>query len=283
MYSKNGNATVTTTTCFPKPILNEIKHSFNTQRPLDKIHATEPKEIVQELKEKETTCKSEMCWLKYLPSNKRTTLRNRIFAPSKPKSWEKKPNEWLTNFDILKVMSQYEEIYPQFEFIGPTTIDFDSRPFSQPSKCVENKLCNFSLEKYLERNIQHIGIIFNLDDYDEDGSHWVAMFINIPQKFIFYFDSACNSTPDEIHVFVNRIHSQAKSLNMKFKYLENCPNQHQYQDTECGMYSMYFLITMLEKKRSWKEKIRLFKRKRVSDTEMKKKRDLYFAPVCSGL
>ena len=34
-----------------------------------------------------------------------------------------------------------------------------------------------------------IGVIFNLDKHDQSGSHWVAMFIDLENKFFFYFDS----------------------------------------------------------------------------------------------
>ena len=48
------------------------------------------------------------------------------FTPYKPTEWEKNPVEWLSNFDILNVLKQYEEKYSDFKFIGPTPIDFNS-------------------------------------------------------------------------------------------------------------------------------------------------------------
>jgi hypothetical protein len=246
--------------------------------------------IVQTLKEK-ADCNTEMCWLKYLPRNKRVTVRNQVFAPSKPKEWEKKPKEWLSNYDIANVMKQYEESHKNFRFIGPTTIDFDAKPYSNPNTCVENKLCTFSLKKYVEEGVDYIGIVLNLDKHDESGSHWVAIFICIPETFVFYFDSACNPTPKEVRVFAKRVCAQWKELYIKmkgehrfaaarkskFKYIQSCPKQHQYENTECGMYSMYFIITMLDKKLSWKEKIRRFRKKRIPDSQMFELRDLYFA------
>ena len=55
-------------------------------------------------------CKSEMCWLNRLASsNAQVRLKEILFSPEKPKSWNKDPNTWLTNFDIENVLNQYEE------------------------------------------------------------------------------------------------------------------------------------------------------------------------------
>ena len=37
-----------------------------------------------------------------------------IFAPQSPISWKDNITEWLSNYDILNVMSQYENKYPKF-------------------------------------------------------------------------------------------------------------------------------------------------------------------------
>ena len=82
----------------------------------------------------------------------------------------------------------------------------------------------------------------------------------------------------------NRIIKQGKELStpLTLKFYENHPFEHQYSNTECGMYSLFFLITMLTNKingksfRNYKDKIFLFKRKRISDKNMTKLRNIYF-------
>ena len=37
--------------------------------------------------------------------------------------------------------------------------------------------------------IFQIGIVFNLDKHDQEGSHWVSMFIDLKRDGIYYFDS----------------------------------------------------------------------------------------------
>ena len=49
-----------------------------------------------------------------------------------------------TNIDILNVMKQYEHIYPNFEFIGPSPIDYDTH--LSYGECVWEELCKFNLQ-----------------------------------------------------------------------------------------------------------------------------------------
>ena len=51
-----------------------------------------------------------------------------LFAPFHPDEWKQNPSAWLSNHDIFNVLAQYEKAYPEFHFIGPTPIDFDSAP-----------------------------------------------------------------------------------------------------------------------------------------------------------
>ena len=96
----------------------------------------------------------------------RKKLDLQLFAPDQPKEWKKNPDEWLSNYDIMDVLKQYEETFPCFHVIGPTPIDFDSRPKDLDNKCVWEELCNFRLEKYIKEKKRKIGIVFNLDDHN---------------------------------------------------------------------------------------------------------------------
>jgi hypothetical protein len=42
------------------------------------------------------------------------------------------------------------------------------------------------LKDYIDKNITKIGIIFNLDNHNESGSHWVSLFIDLEDKFVLY-------------------------------------------------------------------------------------------------
>jgi hypothetical protein len=185
----------------------------------------------------------------------------------------------------MKVMKQYEDTYRNFEFIGPSPIDFDKKIPEYMGHCVESEICNLSLSKMLENKKTKIGIIFNLDKHDEPGSHWVSLFIDLEKTpFLFYFDSTGQDIPYEINVLKDRIIKQGKKLKnpIHFKFYKNYKTVHQMGNSECGMYSLFFIITMLtsetefDKNMSLKDKIDLFKKKRIPDKYVEKYRNIYF-------
>jgi len=67
--------------------------------------------------------------------------------------------------------------------MGPSYIDFDHKLYA--NECVENSLCNFSLQECIKNGHTKIGIIFNLDDHTKSGSHWVSLYIDVKGKYMF--------------------------------------------------------------------------------------------------
>lgn len=271
--------------CFPPETLVLLKTSYNKYHPENKIHATDLNQIWNELKSRLQHCNSEDCWLSQIDDpDVRKKIDGIIFAPDQPADWKKKPDEWLSNFDILDVLRQYEQTYRNFHVIGPTPIDFDTRPKEMDGKCVWQELCDFHLEKYFKNGKKKLGVVFNLDKHDRGGSHWVSMFIDLDDKYALYMDSAGNEIPKEIDVFLKRVVQQGLAMHppIHIHFYENCPMEHQMGTTECGMYSLYFLITMLTGEtegkvfKNYLEKIRFFKDKRIPDKFMKRYRRIYF-------
>ena len=130
--------TVAKATCFTPELLVQIKNAYNDDHPDSMIRDTDPRKIWQMLHERLTMCAKEDCWLSQIKdSGLRAKIKEYIFAPTQPKEWEKNPDEWLSNYDIFNVARQYEVTYPEFEFIGPTTIDFDVKAKDLGGQCVE--------------------------------------------------------------------------------------------------------------------------------------------------
>ncbi len=289
----DGN-TVNESSCLTPEVLVKLKNEYNNKHPRSLILSNNPAEIWQILKDRlkqEKGCKTEKCWFKEISDVKaREEFESRVFAPEQPPEWKMNPDEWLSNFDIFNVIWQYQEKYPDFKFMGPTTIDFDSRLPEKNGQCVENDLCQFDLKTDVAQGIQHFACVFNLDKSWQSGSHWVSIFIDIPEKIIFFFDSAgAYDTPKEIDVLVERIKDQGHSLkpSIDFKYYSNTQTKHQKGNTECGMYSIFFIITMLTGKTpfykdrvlSMKERIDLFLKNKIPDEVVFDYRDLYFNKV----
>ena len=265
--------------CFDKTSLLYVKDSYNKYHSDNPIKAKQLSKILVELKDKMKSCDREDCWLKEIKNaDIQKKIYDFIFAPKQPKEWKKNPNTWLSNYDILEVLKQYESTYKKFKFIGPTPIDFESRPYNN-NNCVWEELCNFTISNMKKQKKNKIGIIFNLDKHDEPGSHWVSMFINLTDRFIYYMDSALNTIPNEINEFIEKVQSQS-TPGKRFKFYTNTV-EHQMGNNECGMYSLFFIITMLTGKVGNKnldttqKKINFFN-KRIPDKYVFNYRNIYF-------
>jgi hypothetical protein len=237
--------------CFSNEHLYKLKTLWNVRHPDTLIKTNDPKEIWEIFrKNMASVCNKESCWLKqnFVGNPKIKKELEEAFAPKSPNEWKKNPNEWLSSVDILDVMKQYEKAYKCFEFIGPSPVDYDAKKMY--GECVWNELCNFNLKEQIKNGKTKIGIIFNTDPHYLGGSHWVSLFINIKRKKIFYFDSAGDEILKRIKKFVDGLVEQGKSLpeRIDFEFDQNYPVEHQYGNTECGIYSLYFIVHMLEDK-----------------------------------
>ena len=277
--------TVNNQSCLTPEVLVKIKTYYNKSHPENSIVSNDPMEIWDHLKDG-LSCEKEKCWMDEI---KDTTIRKNLekisFAPEQPAEWKSNPDEWLSNYDIFNVLRQYEDTHKNFVFMGPTTIDFDTRLPERGGECVENQICNFQLDRYLAKGKTKFGIIFNLDKHNQGGSHWVSLFFDMDDKFILFFDSAGANIPGQVKALIDRIQHQCSQLTspVKLDVYNNAGIRHQSGNTECGMYSLFFVITLLiretpsgKRKMSKKDCLDLFLKKRIPDKVVFDYRDLYF-------
>jgi hypothetical protein len=257
-------------TCYDNKTIMELKLTWNKKNK-DKITSTNPNNIWTELKKKIKNCKHEVCWLDHIIKEKKyiKKIKKENFVPDAPLDEWKKYNNWLSSTEFDDIMKQYQEVYPHFLYLGPSPIDFDTRI---DGKCVWPTLCNLNMAKEIKRGKTKIGIVLNLDKHNGKGSHWVAIFIDIKKKFIFYFESTGQKVPKEVIDFNKRIIEQCSKLNIKLTEYNNLNIRHQYGSSECGMYVLYFIISLLLETRTAKH----FLGARIADSEVDKLRDVYF-------
>jgi len=260
--------------CYTDNSLYKLRDLWNARHPDVIIDTNNPKEIHSLLTQYlSKICNKESCWLKQqFARDKGGDLLSESFAPESPDEWKRNPNEWLSSLEISAVMKQYEKAYKCYEFIGPTPIDFDKKKIY--GECVWEDLCHLNLEQLIKNGKTKIGIIFNTDPHNKPGQHWISMFINIKSATIFFFDSVGDKAPKEILKLVKRIKKQGLELNPKinFKFDQNYPVEHQYGDTECGIYSIFFIVHLLEDKLSG----HYFKTHILKDEYMESFRKIYF-------
>lgn len=177
-------------------------------------------------------------------------IKKNSLIPQMPKSWHKNNKEWLSNYDIDAVMSQYNNTKKyNYKYIGTFSIDFALK--DNLGNCLHSDFCNINIkESYINKNIKYIGFITNLDKHDEPGSHWTSTFINLDKNSksygAYYYDSVSRKTPKMINDFLLNIKKQCniiyptKKFNIKYN-----TKQHQFQDTECGMFSIIYQLRWL--------------------------------------
>ena len=235
-------------TCLSDESLLKLRDLWNSIHKDAKILSNDADEIWQILdRNMKTVCDNEMCWTSQTFVDKTSKKElNESFAPLAPAEWKKNPNEWLSSDDITKVMEQYEKAYKIFKFLGPSPIDYDEKLGF--GVCVWNELCRFNLRTHISQGKEKLGIIFNLDNHHGPGTHWVSLFIDIKKSTIFYFDSAGQKIPSRIKHFVDTVTEQGENLKspINFEFDQNYPVEHQKGNTECGMYSLYFIVHMLQ-------------------------------------
>jgi hypothetical protein len=237
-------------TCYSDENLHKMRDIWNARHPDQTIRTNDSKEIWAYLKKVyNRICNKESCWIKQLA--KGTKMEDDLlesFAPESPEEWKKNPTEWLSSVDIVEVMGQYEKTYKCFEFLGPSPIDYDTHKLY--GQCVWDELCHFNLAQQIKKGKTKIGVIFNTDPHNKPGEHWISLFINIKKGEIFFFDSVGDKAPNQINKFVNMVIKQGEKLKkpIYFKFDENYPVEHQYKNTECGIYSIFFIVHMLEDK-----------------------------------
>ena len=269
--------------CLSKKLLISIAKILNRKRGTKiKTKGSSKKKLYSAIQKelKKTECKKESCWITLniiynnLSLDERKQFKN-SFRPFIPDEWEKKPNTWLNTTDIDNVMKQYEKKYPQFKYYGATPIDFHLK--SDGNQCIVSKLCKIDINQLKKDNKKSVGLVFNTDNHLGPGQHWFSMFIDLygvnrENPSIYYFDSAesiqeINELPKQILDLIEKLQKQN---NYHFDILYN-DIQHQYGNTECGVYCLHFLTEMLKGK-----SFENYVKRKLKDKSMERFRNMFF-------
>jgi hypothetical protein len=238
--------------CAKLVILVELTKAYNKSVSIDKQIKLDPKfellnpqkyklYLVYELNKhckEDFGCTTQKCWeeqafIKFMEKKAREEFLRYTFRPNSPQG----QFDWLSTFDINDAMAQYERKYTGFKFFGAVPMDFAD---------LDLEINTANYEDYCSKGITKLGIIFNLDNHDQPGSHWVAMYTDLNKGDIFYFDSFAQKPEPRVRTLMRKqarfIQSQKGGLNkVRVDYNKV---QHQQGTSECGVYSMNFLIRM---------------------------------------
>lgn len=222
--------------------------------------------LVDKFKKLYTNCKNESCWLtqpfmKKMEKLKASEIKQQSFRPAGPQG----SFEWLNTHNINEVMKQYEQINPDFIFLGAVPLDFDDLDYLG--------IKNLDFKDLMENKKKtKIGIIFNLDKSWQPGSHWTASYADLKKGIITYSDSVAHPPEREIRRYMKRIYKFCKNvLGNKSTIAIYNKYRAQYGNSECGVYSIANILRLLKG-----EDFTKICKDKTPDKEINKCRDIYF-------
>jgi hypothetical protein len=242
-------------TCFSKKDLIGFIQRWNAEHPQAQIlrYASLNKGALLDRLADKTDCKGvsrDICIAEKFPAVAARSVRS-----PQPREWKKDPKMWLSNIDIENVMNQYndEETY-KYHFLGVFPIDFADKTLF--GSCLYPEICNLDVVPLFKKGIRYLGMITNLDRSDQPGSHWTSLFIcmdrDAPNFGAYYYDSVSRTPPPAVKAFFERIRDQLMAMPCTGRKkcqpfrIDYNKQQHQFANTECGMFSMVYQIRWIE-------------------------------------
>ena len=264
--------------CIPLYLLVEMAHAYNAMYPDPKkqIKLDSTKELLNGVEYKkyllyqfnkrlDEICENQQCWIKQkfvkkMQKRMKEELEKETFRPNGPEG----KFTWLNTNDINQVAKQYEAKYPEFKFLGAVPMDFDDLP--------QYGIKELDFDKLMKEGKTKLGIVFNLDESWQPGSHWTSLYADFDKGCCFYSDSYGVQMSDRVIILMRRIAKFIKHGLGKKPIVDYNRLQHQSKGADCGVYSLAFVLRMLRGD-SWEE----LTTKRIPDEEINQCRSYYFS------
>ena len=171
-------------------------------------------------------------------------INSMLSKPKAPQSWKSNPEEWLSSVDIDAVEKQFAALFSDYYYVGTVPIDFGKK--SETGACIVDSLCSLNIEGLYNKGYRRIGIVFNTDVSTGPGQHWIALYCDIRPELVFprvtFFDSYAERPSKEVVNLMKRwkISWDATKIHSKPMATTYNKTRHQYDNSECGMYCLYF-------------------------------------------
>lgn len=251
--------------CFRKQTLIEMAQIYNSKNTSNKINIDlnqDKKYLVEQMNDVfNSKCLDQLCWVNQIKLNgiRKEEILKGTFRPFGPDG----KYDWLSTTDINDVIEQYQKVHEDFLYLGTVPYDFEEIPILD--------IGNINFNEIQGRGKSRIGMVINLDESHQSGSHWVGLYTDLNKNQVYFFDSVGKPPGRKIKKFINKItkyiyrkkYNEILPITKMIKsykggnynsYLQKLSDfdikynhiQHQQKNTECGVYSTNFIIRLLE-------------------------------------
>ena len=224
-------------TCYRKKDLIEIALNWNRDNPMGKqisVNNKSKKKLWESIRSEMGD--DEKKW------GDISIVRKR-FAPTVPHEWNINDHTWLDNFTLDKIMRYFKKKYKGFHFENATSIDFERKDLH--GNCTVSELCKYKMINLVNK-YSSFGTILNTEPSFMSGRHWNALYVDIKKRRIYFYDSFGVAPFKEVMTFMDRLKREGDEIHGSGSWnIKSNTFSHQKSTSECGMFSVYFIIRML--------------------------------------
>jgi hypothetical protein len=166
-------------------------------------------------------------------------------------------NEWLSNDHIdNNIMRHYSDhwndkgkkVYKHMNFhmCGFMKTDHEASDSEKRHQKFPTNLG--SMDNYndvVKPGYKYFGCILNVDTYDNGGKHWVALFADIPNKTLEYFDSVGRPPFTDVTSWMEKARYGMPNPS-EWKIVSSNRHQHQKKNWDCGLYACFYIIKRVQ-------------------------------------
>ena len=193
---------------------------------------------------KKVGCDSPSCIITKPNSNNMSRL---LRVSIKPEG-DVEGNTWVDSSQIERVLNSWRiYINPKtnkFYPMGYATIDFMTC-----SNSFNNRIRTLSLTQLIKKHNTAAAII-NTDNCNGNGIHWFPIFIDLRNDVISleYYNSVKKEMPKQICAYFESLKKNyiEKGGKRKVRICTMLSDDHQNQNSECGIYSLFYIYSRLE-------------------------------------
>jgi Ulp1 protease family, C-terminal catalytic domain len=167
-------------------------------------------------------------FMKYMSDEYKLTINEYLFIPKGPALNKK---EWLSQTQIDNVIKQYEILYDDYHYLSSVPSDHHKLNYYETK--------NIDFDEYKNIGITRFSMVINTDTHQNGGEHWRMLYFDTKTGDIFFIDSVGSNPIKNDLEFINKIKKYLTDNNIPINYKVN-KKQHQYGNSNCGPYSIYF-------------------------------------------